>query len=324
MLSLVVPVYRNEGSIGELVDTLAGIDRALDHEFEAVLVVDGSPDRSLDLLAEALPAAPFRSRLLALSRNFGSFPAILAGLDAASGERFAVMAADLQEPPELVARFDDLLRAGAHDVVVGVRGRRADPLSSRLASALFWRAYRVLVNREIPARGVDVFGCNRAVRDQLVALRESHTSLVGLLYWLGFRRAEVTYDRRERRHGRSAWSFGRRLRYLLDSTFSFTDLPVRLLSFAGLSGMALAAVLAAAILFAKWREEIPVPGYAATALLVIFFGSLNAFGLGIVGEYVWRTYENGKARPPFVVASRRDFAARRPLDGPGKETTLEP
>jgi glycosyltransferase involved in cell wall biosynthesis len=313
MLSLVVPVYKNEESIAELVAALEGLDEALGGELEAVLVVDGSPDRSLERLRAALPGAAFRSQLVVLSRNFGAFPAILAGLAAARGARFAVMAADLQEPTELVLRFDELLRADACDLAVGVRGRRADPLASRLASALFWRAYRAFVQREIPVKGVDVFACNRQVRDHLLALRERHTSLVGLLFWLGFRRAELPYDRRPRHAGRSAWSFRRRLRYLLDSTFSFTDLPLRLLTFTGLAGMALAVGLAIVVLAAKWRGEIPVPGYAATALLVIFFGGMNSLGLGIVGEYVWRAYENSKERPSYVVATSHQFP-EEPVD----------
>lgn len=311
VLSLIIPVYRNEGSIPDLVRVLADLDRGLGGEFEAVLVDDGSPDRSLELLVQALPAAPFRSQLISLSRNFGSLPAMLAGLTAGRGPRYAVMAADLQEPPELIARFDALLRAGEHDVVVGARRKRSDPLRWRLGAAIFWRLYRLLVERQIPARGVDVFACTREVRDQLIGLRERNSSLVGLLYWLGFRRAEVDYDRQLRRHGRSAWSFGRRVRYLLDSTFSFSDLPIRLLSLGGIAGIVFASLLSALVLAAKVRGVVPVPGYATTVLALMFFGGLNALGLGILGEYVWRTYENTKGRPPYVVAARRDFPAVR-------------
>jgi glycosyltransferase involved in cell wall biosynthesis len=308
MLSLVVPVYRNEASIPELLGALADLDRALAGELEAVLVVDGSPDGSLERLAEALPQAPFHSQLIALSRNFGAFPAVLAGLAAGQGPRYAVMAADLQEPPELVLEFDARLRTDRADVVVGVRGRRGDPLLQRLGAALFWRTYRRLVARAMPARGVDVFACNREVRDHLLELRERNSSLVGLVYWLGFRRSEVPYDRRPRRHGRSAWSLGRRLRYLLDSTFAFTELPIRLLSLVGLAGIGGALLLAGALLIARWLGAITVPGYTATALLVVFFGGLNSLGLGVLGEYVWRTYENSKGRPPYVVAARHRFS----------------
>jgi polyisoprenyl-phosphate glycosyltransferase len=310
VFSLVIPVYRNEASIPELLQVLAGLSEALGGDFEAVLVVDGSPDRSLELLAEALPRAAYRSQLLALSRNFGSFQAITAGLAQARGEEMGVMAADLQEPPELILGFHEKLASGRYDVVVGSRESRTDPLGTRLLSSAFWWLYRRLVQREIPRGGVDVFACTRAFRDRLVELTERNTTLVGLLFWLGFRRAEVSYRRRARAGGRSAWTLGRRVRYLLDSTFAFSDLPVRLLSVLGLLGMTLSLVLAAVVLVAKRRGAIVVPGYAATVLVVMFFGGLNSLGLGLLGEYVWRAFENTKGRPNYVVARRQTFGER--------------
>jgi len=307
MLSLIVPVYRNEESIDDLVEALADLDRAMDGDFEAVLVVDGSPDRCAALLAERLPRAPFKSQLLLLSRNFGSFAAIRAGLAHARGELFAVAAADLQEPPSLILAFRDRLRSGECDIVVGTRVGRNDRFGQRLASALFWGLYRSLVQREVPPGGVDVFACNRQARDTLLALPESNTTLVGLLIWMGFRRQEVPYVRRPRKHGKSAWSFARRLRYLADSVFAFSDLPIRLLSLAGLLGMALSLVLGAVVLSAKLWGLIEVPGYTAIVLTVVFFGGLNSLGLGLLGEYVWRNFENSKQRPLFLVASHRIF-----------------
>ena len=307
MFSLVVPVYRNEASIPSLVATLEELNRAMAGDFEAVLVVDGSPDRSLELLAAALPGAAFESQLVVLSRNFGAFSAISAGLESARGSLFAIMAADLQEPPELVREIRRMLETGQYDVVVGTRTTRQDPLASRLLSALFWRLYRALVQRDMPPGGLDVFGCTREFRDHLLALPERRAVLVGLFFWLGFRRGEVSYARRPRRHGKGAWSFARRVRYSLDSVLAFSDLPVRLLSLAGLLGVGLSVVLAAIVAWARWSGRIAVPGYAATALLIMFFGGLNSLGLGVIGEYVWRTFENTKGRPGYVVAQRRAF-----------------
>lgn len=308
MLTLVVPVYRSEGSVPELVEAVAGLARRLGGGLEAVFVDDGSPDRSRELLVRLLPAAGFRSRLVLLSRNFGAFAAVQAGLAAGTGDHFAVMAADLQEPPELMLQFHEALAAGTCDVVVGTRDARADPAGSRAASALFWRAYRLFVQREVPPGGVDVFGCTRRFRDEMLALPERNSTLVGLIFWLGFRRTEISYARRPRRHGASAWTFRRKFRYLLDSTFAFTDLPIRLLSLAGLAGMATAVVLAAIVLVAKARGVIAVPGYTATVLTVMFFGGLNSFGIGVLGEYLWRTFENTKRRPGHVTVRTVDFA----------------
>ena len=272
--------------------------------------MDGSPDRSLELLRDQLSGASFPSQVLSLSRNFGSFAAIRAGLAAGSGEVFAVMAADLQEPPELVHAFREMLASGRYDVVVGCRDSRSDPLRHRLFSAVFWGLYRIFIQREVPRGGVDVFGCTRTFRDQILSLRESNSTLVGLIFWLGFRRAEIPYQRRPRRHGKSAWSFRRKFRYLLDSCFAFSDLPVRLLSIAGLTGMVLSLALGLVVLVGRAIGEIAVPGYAATVLTVMFFGGLNSLGIGILGEYLWRTFENTKARPGYLVLSRAEFSGR--------------
>ena len=311
MFSAVIPVYRNEQSLPELVEGLAEVaaemQRRTGEALEVVFVVDGSPDRSFQVLSELLPSAPFRSQLLLHSRNFGSFAAIRSGLAAAAGSTFGVIAADLQEPTELLIDFCAALHGDACDVVIGCREKREDPLASRLASAAFWRLYRRFVIPDIPKGGVDVFGCNERFRDELLRLQESNSSLVGLIFWLGFRRSEISYGRRERRHGKSAWSFGRKLNYLFDSVFSFTDLPIRLLLFFGLGGLVISLALGLMVVAAKLVGEIPVPGYAATALTVLFFGGLNALGLGIVGTYAWRGFENTKGRPLSIVRMHRSF-----------------
>lgn len=310
-LAIVVPVYRNEESIPSLLDELervAGLVRA-EHgvETEAVFVVDGSPDGSEPLLLQMLPARAFRSRLVTHSRNFGSFAAIRTGLAHADADFYGVMAADLQEPPELMREFLRALRDGGHDVAVGVRAGRDDPATSAWAARSFWGLYRRFVNREVPAGGVDVFGCSRRIRDALLALREANTSLVGQLYWLGFRRAEVPYERRRRVHGRSAWTFSRKLTYMLDSVFAFTDLPIRALTGLGIACLAASVVLIAAVVGLRITVGYAIPGYAALAVMVLFFGGMNAMGIGIVGAYCWRAYENTKGRPLALTSAERAF-----------------
>ena len=170
---------------------------------EFIFVVDGSPDNCHALLRQALPQARFKSQLLLHSRNFGSFAAIRTGMAAARGSHFAMISADLQEPPELLLRFLEPLLADRCDIAIGVRENRQDPLSTRVAGGLFWRLFRRLVIPEIPVGGVDMFAGTRRVRDELLRLDESHSSLVALVYWVGFRRAEIGYGgvtafRRER------------------------------------------------------------------------------------------------------------------------------
>lgn len=313
-LSIVIPVYCNAESITHLVASLSAVvlrARAeRQTEVEVVFLVDGSPDDSHVLLDQALPAAPFASQLLLHSRNFGSFAAIRSGLQAATGDYFAIIAADLQEPPELALQFFDKLTSGEYDVVVGCRENRQDPLGSRLASDIFWKLYKRFVIHDIPEKGVDVFGCNRLFRDRLLSLGESNSSLVGLIFWLGFRRAEVRYERRERQHGKSTWTLKKKVNYLLDSVFSFTDLPIRLLTLFGLLGIVVSVLLGLIVLSAKLYGDIAVPGYAATVLTVTFFGAINALGLGIIGTYAWRAFENTKGRPLAVVMDVRHFGGR--------------
>ncbi len=161
MLSLIVPIYKSAANIPGLIEALGRLHQDLGGAVEMVLVVDGSPDESYRLLQEALPKQPYRSTLVALSRNFGSFSAIRAGLAVARGERLAVMAADLQEPPELIVEFDRVLRGGDVDVVVGQRTGRADPAVARLFSNLFWSIYRRWIQPEVPPGGVDISAAQR-------------------------------------------------------------------------------------------------------------------------------------------------------------------
>jgi glycosyltransferase involved in cell wall biosynthesis len=317
--SIVIPVYRNEGSIEPLVESLTRIAEVR-AGLEVVFVVDGSPDASHAKLRELLPAAPFESQLLLLSRNFGSFPAITAGLTVATGNYIAIIAADLQEPANLPVEFFDAMESGDCDVVIGQRVSRSDPWTSRLASGLFWALYRGLVQRDLPPGGIDVFGCTSQVRDVLVRFTEVNTSLVGLLLWVGFRRRVVHYQRLARQHGKSAWSLRRKIRYLKDSVFAFSDLPIRMLGWAGSLGMLVAVVFAIIILVGKLLGGIAVPGYAATVVAITFFGGLNSLGLSLIGEYIWRNFENSKQRPRFVVFGREQMAgAPRPAGAAGVE-----
>lgn len=306
MFSLVIPVYLNESNLPRLLDALEAMGRNLRERhglpLEVVFVVDGSPDESYARLREQLPERGFRSVLGLHSRNFGAFAAIRTGLELANGDMFGIMAADLQEPPELIESFADALVADEADVVVGVRTKRDDPWLNRLLSRLFWGLYRRTVVRDIPQGGVDIFGCNKQFRDHLLQFTEARSSLVAQVFWLGFRRKFIPYSRNRRLEGKSAWSFRKRLDYMADSIFAFTDLPIQLLTKAGVAGVALSAVVAFVVVLGRLFGAVEVPGYTALMIVTIFFGSLNLIAFGVVGNYAWRTYTNTKARPLSVVA----------------------
>ena len=307
MYSIVIPVYKEEASIPDLLMALRGIGTRLNSALEVVFVVDGSPDQSFQRLASELSTLPFKSKLIALSRNFGSFAAIRVGLEKASGPYFAVMTADLQEPDDLSVAFFEELAKCESDVVIAARQSRDDPLLSKVASQVFWFLYRKLVQPELPRGGIDVFGCNAAFRRELLKLEESHSSLVGLLLWLGFRRKAIPYKRARRQHGKSAWTFARKMRYLVDSLFSFSDLPIKVLLWIGSIGIVISLIFSVIVLWARLSGRIHVPGYSPIVLTVTFFGSINLICFGIVGSYVWRAYENTKKRPGAVVLREMEF-----------------
>ena len=300
--SVVIPVYKNEGSISRLLEVLSKMNKILDKQLEVVFVVDGSPDRSYELLKQLVANLNYPVQLLGHSRNFGSFSAIRSGLRAARGIYFGVMAADLQEPPELLVSFFQALDADECDVTIGTRLKRGDPLMSRLASRIFWGIYRRMVVPEMPEGGVDIFGCNQVFRKQLLQLEESRSSLIALIFWLGFRRKFIAYERQSRQEGKSGWTFAKKVDYMLDSIFSFTDFPIRLLTRTGAIGSILIAIVGIIVLMGRLLGVIEVPGYTAIMIAILFFGALNLLGLGLVGTYAWRSYENSKRRPLAVVA----------------------
>ena len=311
MLSLVIPVYNNEENLPRLFREVDAFATRLPDLLELVFVVDGATDRSFERLQERLANLPYPSQLLELSRNFGSFSAVAAGLAAARGEYLAVIAADLQEPPELVLEFHRVLKSDEADVVLGYRTGRADPVLSRWLSESFWRLYRRFVVRDMPRGGVDVFGCTRQVRDKLLELQEANTNLIALVFWVGFRRRFVPYERRPRLEGRSGWTLGRKMSYALDSIFSFTDLPIRALLLLGAIGTTF-AIAAGALVFGMWAAgRVPVLGYTPLMLVITFFGGLTALGLGIIGQYQWLSLQNARRRPNFIVKSVTRFEGRR-------------
>ncbi len=319
--SIVIPVYKNEDSIQRLLEQLTHANELLKDRLEVVFVVDGSPDASYERLRSLLPATPFASQLLAHSRNFGSFLAIRNGLIRARGNFYCMMAADLQEPITLAVEMFELLAADKCDVTVGRRVSRDDPMFSKINSEIFWWLYQKLVVPEMPKGGVDVFGCNKIFRDKLLQLEESRSSLVALIFWLGFRRKSVGYERQRRLEGKSAWTLKKKLGYLSDSICSFTDLPIRALVYIGTFGIVMSLAAAFMVTAAKLGGMIEVSGYTATILAISFFGALNLLSTGVIGTYAWRAYENTKNRPLGIIAREINFPSR---SKPSQEHSHDP
>ena len=280
-------------------------------EFEVVFVVDGSPDRCLEILRERLPALPLRTQLLSLSRNFGMLRrhrGRLGAARAASASRS--WPRTFRSRPSSSLQFFEALGSGRADIVFGVRGGRSDPWHSEMASTVFWFLYRKFVIKDMPPGGVDVFGCTREVRDHLLQLQGIDTNMVALLFWLGYRREYIVYERQRRLEGKSAWTLGKKLRYALDSIFNFTDLPIRILLYSGAVALLLAIVVSALVVFAKLRGDIPVPGYTPIVLAHHVLRRADSLGFGIVGQYLWLGLQIGRRRPNYIVRSAEEHGPK--------------
>jgi glycosyltransferase involved in cell wall biosynthesis len=303
--SIVIPVFKSEGNLPALLDQMTTIQKSLNAipgmELEVVFVIDGSPDGSYAYLRERQGRLSFRSKIVSLSRNFGAFSAVRAGLAQATGDYLATKAADLQEPAGLYLDFLKALHLEGYDVAIAERTGRADPVLTRWAATLFWILYRALIRNDIPPGGADVFACKREVSQNILRLREINTSLIGLLFWVGFRRKSIPYERLERKVGKSSWTLRKKLKYLMDSFFAFSDLPIRLMYVSGGVGILFSVVFSALAIWDKIHHQVNVPGYTATILVISFFASIQLIASGIIGSYVWRSYENTKRRPDYIV-----------------------
>ncbi|MEZ5591207.1 MAG: glycosyltransferase [Gammaproteobacteria bacterium] len=223
--SLVIPIYKNAANIPDLLAALCRLHSELNGDLEVVLVVDGSPDNALQLLQNALPEQPYPAQLIELSRNFGSFPDIRHGMAAARGEVIAVMAADLQEPPELILQFFAALRTDQADLVLGYSAAPAAGRGQTVGSVPVCPPCSghctALCVKSICHRAGSMFSPVIAARDDLLSLRETNSLLVSQLFWLGHRRLFIPYQRQTRSKGKSAWNLRRKIRYMLDSVCVF-------------------------------------------------------------------------------------------------------
>lgn len=308
--SIIFPIYRNKENIPSLLEAVSAFHERYRGDVEFVFVVDGSPDESGPLLVAALKTSGYVYKIVFHSRNFGSFTAVRTGLEHASGAYVAAMAADLQEPPELIVEFFSILERDGADVVFGQRTGRKDPPVSRLLSGTFWGLYRRLVLPSMPSGGVDIFACNRQVLAAILSIEEPNSSLVIQLFWVGFRREFVPYTRRERVHGKSAWGLARRFRYMMDSILSFTDLPIVVTLWTGVIGCVLSLVFAAITVIARLFGHIDPAGYTTLVLLITGFGSVGLAVQGVLGCYLWRAVENTKARPLRIISRVVDGTAK--------------
>ncbi len=307
-VSIVIPVFNEEAVLPELFARLGACFTAQPAlRWNAVLVNDGSRDRSAELIRRQVATDP-RFVLVDLSRNFGFQAAISAGLAEAlarGSDAVVTMDADLQDPPELIGEMVTRWQQGA-EVVLAVRRSRQETGLRRLGMDLFHRTFGAVADMRMDANTGTFSLLDRAAAEALCRLPERNRFFPGLRSWVGFPTAEVLYDRQERAAGQPQQTFGRLLRYALDGVFSFSYLPLRLLTYAGcfIAVMGFAAAIFYAVRRILGIETAPT-GYTTLVTLVLFLGGVQLIGIGVLGEYLARVYDEVKQRPPYIVRKPR-------------------
>jgi dolichol-phosphate mannosyltransferase len=304
-VSIVVPVFHNAESVAELHRRITAALRAAGVDsFDVTYVDDGSRDHSHQALLE-LHAGDPSVRVLRLSRNFGSMAAIQAGLSHARGKAVGVISADLQDPPEMLQQMIERWRAGSK-VVLAARETRDDPFVSRWFSRIYYRLFRALVSAEMPPAGFDFFLVDAAVARLLVEHGEKNTNLAASILWLGFRREVLLYHRAARPHGRSMWTFSKKLKFFYDSLLGYSYVPLRVMTGLGVLGVLTSIGYGFVVAYQVLENPAAPRGWASLMVVNLFFSGLLLASIGTVGEYVWRTFDAARKRPAFIVEECRE------------------
>jgi dolichol-phosphate mannosyltransferase len=306
LLSIVIPIYNEQDAIPFLIKKIKSL---LDHtpsRAEVILVNDGSSDSSISLLVEAA-AQDRRFKVLSLARNFGHQAAATAGLDAATGDAVVLMDADLQDPPELVLAMIEEYQKG-YDVVYAQRtGREGEGILKRMTAWLFYRLMRSAVYKELPPDVGDFRLVSRRCLDALNAMRETHRFLRGMVSWVGFPQTAVTFVRPARVAGQTKYPFRRMLLFAWTAALSFSPLPVRISFVLGAALFSLGGAYAAYALYRVVFGLYIVPGWASLIMMNCLTAGAIMMGLGVIGEYVARIFEEVKNRPLYIVSYRTNF-----------------
>lgn len=302
LLSIVIPVFNEEESIGETSRRLLAIRDSLLQELdlELLFVNDGSIDRSLPLL-KSISYKDSSVKVISFSRNFGHQIAVTAGLDFATGDYVAVIDADLQDPPELIVDMYRLALTG-YDVVYGKRRSRfGESKFKRVTAAAFYRFFNYMCEMDIPTDTGDFRLMSRKVVDAFKQLRERHRFVRGMVPWLGFRTIPLEYDRAKRHAGETKYPLRKMIAFSTNAILSFSKKPLTLAIRLGFCVILAGTVLGAYWLYQKLFTNIPIPGFTATLLSIIMFSGVQIMLIGVVGEYIARIFEETKGRPLYLI-----------------------
>ena len=310
LLSIVTPAYKEADNLPVLYKRLCQALDAMRQDWEWIVVDDHSPDGTFGVIQQ-LARQDSRVRGIRLSRNFGSHIAITCGLRNASGDCVTIMAADMQDPPEVLPELLASWQKGTQ-VVWAVRGQReGEKASTRGFARLYYFIMRNLVGiREMPATGADFFLLDRQVVDAFCQFNESNVSIFALITWMGFRQATITYDKQPRLHGSSGWNLGKKIKLLIDSVTSFSFFPIRLMSYLGFF-VSLFGFLYAAFIVIHALTGHPPQGWSSLIVVVLVVGGIQMLMMGVLGEYLWRTLDEARHRPRYIIENSINPAVKQ-------------
>ena len=299
-ISIIIPVYYNELNIPHLYDALnEKILSRTDFESEIICVDDGSKDNSYKELLK-LREKDSRFKIVKLSRNFGSHTAILAGFAHASGDCMTMVAADLQEPLEIIIEMYEKWKEG-NKVVIAVRKDREDGFSQKIFSNTYYKLMQKYAISNMPDGGFDCFLIDKKVRDVLTRMSEKNSSIVGQVLWTGFEPAKIYYVRKKREIGESKWTLSKKIKLFVDSFMAFSYVPIRFISTLGIV-ISIFGFLSAVFLVAnKFIYNVPVQGWTTMMITVLILSGIQMLTLGVIGEYLWRNFDETRNRPTYIV-----------------------
>ncbi len=300
LLSIVVPMYNEEGGVGLFFDRLEPVLQAITEDYEIICVDDGSSDGTYDKLLEHR-TRDGRIKVINLSRNFGKDTALSAGLDHAFGRAVVPIDADLQDPPELIADMMEKWREGFEVVYARRADRASDTATKRVTANWFYRIYNAIADIDIPQNAGDFRLLDQRVIAALRNLPERNRFMKGLFAWVGYKQASVEYIREERAHGETKWKYWQLWNFALDGITGSSTFPLRVWTYFGLAVFVFAVIYAIILSIDVLIHGVDVPGYASTMVAVLFLGGINILATGIIGEYLGRIFTEVRSRPLYLV-----------------------
>jgi polyisoprenyl-phosphate glycosyltransferase len=302
--SIVVPVYQNEGSLDETFSKLKKyvIDKNIQYSSEVIFVDDGSTDNSFQVLRKLYDAYPELIVIVKLTRNFGTYPAIIAGYEKARGKCVVNISADLQDPPELIDKMLDAHLNKNFNIVICHRESRDESMYRTLTSKIFYGIIRKLCFPNMPPGGFDYMLISLKVKNAILQDLEADFFLQGKILWTGYDVKYIPYQRKKRESGKSQWTFSKKAKWFIDSIVNYSFFPMRFMSALGMLIALTGFVYAGVVFLQRLLVEEYIYGWAPIVILILILSGFQMLMLGVIGEYLWRTLSQTRDRVKYIIA----------------------